>query len=232
LGILMLLLLLFFTRLRNKLKSERERVESSRRIIGIEENEKRKLSMDLHDLSGQVKMELLEHFSRINIPEGTEKTEMTATIKNLSNHIRTISHRMSRITIDQFEIGTLIKGLCDEFREFSGLDIQLSCSNDVPDLNDEARLHVFRILQEILTNAAKYAKDAHIKIEISVSGGNFTMVYSDNGQGFDTAVTKNIGMGFTNIHERAKILGGNAMLESSPGLGVFWEITIPLIMKK
>ena len=228
LGILMLLFLLFVTRLRNRLKFERERFESSRRIIGIEENEKRKLSMDLHELSGQVKMDLLEQFNHINIPEGTEKSEMTNKITSLSNHIRTISHRMSRITIDQFDIGTLIKGLCNEFREFSGLDIQLTRSDAVPYLADETKLHIFRILQEILSNAAKYAKNAQIKVEIHASGGSFKLIYSDNGQGFVTGVSNNKGMGLMNIRERANILGGKAILQSSPGLGVYWEVSVPL----
>jgi signal transduction histidine kinase len=231
LSVLLLLVVLFITRLRNKLKSERERLESSRTIMGIEENEKRKLSMDLHDLSGQVKIELLEQFNRINIPEGNERSEMTGTIKSVANQIRTMSHRMSRITIDQFDLGTLINGLCSEFREFSGLDIDLTRQDDMHGVDDETKLHIFRMLQEILSNASKYTKGAHIKIEISVIDGNIVIVYSDNGPGFETGGTHKEGLGLINIRERAKILGGKAALESATGLGVFWEITIPLIKK-
>jgi len=232
LGILLLLVLLFITRLRNKLKSERERLESSRRIIEIEESEKRKLSMELHDLSGQMKIELIEHFNRINIPEGDEKREMKIKIKSLSDHLRTISHRMSRITLKPFDIGTMIKGLCDEFREFSALDILLTKPDNLPELDDGVKLHLFRILQEILTNAVKYTRSAHIKIDLSFSDTDFIMKYSDNGQGFNTVEVNNKGLGLINIRERATILGGKALLEAEPGSGVFWEITIPLIIKK
>jgi signal transduction histidine kinase len=231
LAIILLLIVLIGTNFYNKLKFQKQKAESSRRIIEIEENEKRKLSMNLHDLSGQMKLELLDQFSKINIPEGTEKTEMEAKINALSDQIRTISHRMSKIKISQFDIVTLIQGLCAEFRQFSGLDIQFSKSANIPELADEIKLHIFRILQEILTNATKYAKNAPIKVDISTSAGNFVFIYSDNGPGFDPKVVKYKGLGFINIYERTKILGGNAKLESCPDFGAYWEITIPLKLK-
>jgi len=58
------------------------------------------------------------------------------------------------------------------------------------------------------------------------------MIYSDNGQGFVPDAIKNKGQGLMNIYERTKILGGKAGLDSSPGLGVYWEIKIPLTVKK
>jgi signal transduction histidine kinase len=228
-GLIIFVFLFIVSRLQSKLKIQQQKAESSRRIIEIEENEKRKLSMDLHDLSGQVKMELLEQFNRINIPEGNEKTQMMTRINSLSGHIRAISHRMSRISIDQYDIVTLITGICEEFREFSGLDIQLSGSAAIPPLSDETKLHIFRILQEILANAGKYAKNAHIKIDLSVSSGNFVIIYSDNGPGFSNDLPRKGGMGLLNIHERCKLLGGNSILDSSPGYGVHWEIKIPLL---
>jgi signal transduction histidine kinase len=200
-------------------------------IIEIEENEKRKLSMNLHDLSGQMKAELISQFNRVNIPEGVEKKEMEAKINAISNQIRTISHRMSKITIDQSDIGKLIQGLCAEFKEFSGLDIHLSKSDSIPDLTDEIKLHLFRILQELLTNATKYAKTAIIKINISSTDRNIVLIYSDNGQGFNSPEVKNKGLGFINIVERTKIMGGKTKLESKPDLGVYCEISIPLKVK-
>jgi tetratricopeptide (TPR) repeat protein len=124
LAVIMLLIVLIVTYLYNKLKFQKQKTESSRRVIEIEENEKRKLSMNLHDLAGKFKLELLAQFHRINIPEGTEKKEMEIKITALSDEIRTISHRMSKIKINQFDIERLILGLCAEFREYSGLDIQ------------------------------------------------------------------------------------------------------------
>jgi signal transduction histidine kinase len=231
LAIIILVIVVIVTNLNNKFKLQKQKAESSRRIIEIEENEKRKLSMNLHDLSGQVKMELLNQFSKINIPAGTEKTEMENKINALSNQIRTISHRMSKITINQFDIGTLIQGLCAEFKEFSGLVIHFSKSDNIPDLTDEIKLHIFRILQEILTNATKYAKNTTIKINISTSASNFVLVYSDNGPGFTPQEVKNKGLGLINIYERTKILGGEVKLESNHNLGVYWEISIPLKLK-
>jgi signal transduction histidine kinase len=231
-GLVLLVILLILARLQSKLKFQKQKTESARRILEIEENEKRKLSMDLHDLSGQIRMELLDQFNRINIPEGMEKTEMSSKINALSNHIRTISHRLSKITITEYDIGTLITGLCNEFREFSDLNIHLALSDSIPALSDEAKLHLFRILQEILANAAKSAKDARIKIDITGSSTHFTMIYSDNGKGFDTGTVKTEGLGLKNIQERAKILGGTAELDSAPGMGTFWEIRIPLNLNR
>ncbi|MGA3015024.1 MAG: ATP-binding protein [Bacteroidales bacterium] len=229
LGTITLIVLFFINNLRNKLKFQKQKVKSSRRIIEIEESEKRKLSMDLHDLSGQVKFELFERFNRINIPEGQERNDMMTKITELSDHIRMISHRLSSITIKEFRIEILLEGLCSEFRKFTGLDIQLVQEKEIPELSNETKLHIFRILQEILTNASKYAKNSRIRIEISISQNNFELLYSDNGAGFDTKTIKDKGLGLINIYERANLIGGKAELESSPGFGVYWKINVPLI---
>ena len=129
--------------------------------------------------------------------------------------------------IEHFTFNELILGLCEDIGKLSDMKVDLAIPDEIPALSNETVLHFYRIVQELLTNAGKYAKNSRITINISIERGKLRLFYTDNGAGFHYSPKEKTGMGILNIFERAKLVGGEARLLTAPGKGTTWEITFP-----
>jgi two-component system, NarL family, sensor kinase len=215
---------------RNRVKLQREQIGSARRIIEMEESEKGRIARELHDLTGQLVMGISGTIESIDFPEPELKDQIKESIRELGKSIRQISHRMNRAMIEHFTFSELISGLCEDVQRLSGLSVEVEIPEKFPDLPNELVLHFYRITQELLTNATKYARESQVKIRIVEEHDKLTLYYSDNGPGFVTG-EKTRSMGIMNIYERAKLIRGHASVKSSPGKGTTWEIIFPLRLK-
>jgi two-component system NarL family sensor kinase len=217
---------------RYRVRLQKEQIGSARRIIEMEESEKGRIARELHDLTGQLVMGISGTIENIEFPEPELKNQIKNSINELGRSIRQISHRMNRAMIEHFTFSELITGLCEDVQRLSGLSVQLEIPDEFPDLPNELVLHFYRITQELLTNATKYALDSQVKIKILAKNGNLALFYSDNGPGFITGGKSKPSMGILNIYERAKLIRGKAVVKSSPGKGTSWEIFFPIRQKK
>jgi len=217
---------------RNRVKLQKEQIGSARRIIEMEESEKGRIARELHDLTGQLVMGISGSIENIEFSEPGIKEQIKERINELGRSIRQISHRMNRAMIEHFTFSELITGLCEDVQRLSGLSIELEIPEEFPDLPNELVLHFYRITQELLTNATKYARDSQVKIKIIAETGKLSLSYSDNGPGFVTGDKGKSSMGIMNIYERAKLIRGHANVKSAPGKGTSWEIVFPIIQKK
>jgi two-component system, NarL family, sensor kinase len=216
---------------RNRAKLQREQIGSARRIIEMEESEKGRIARELHDLTGQLVMGISGTIENIDFPEPELKEQIKDSIRELGKSIRQISHRMNRAMIEHFTFSELITGLCEDVQRLSGLSVHLEIPEKFPDLPNELVLHFYRITQELLTNATKYARESQVNIRIAEENDKLTLYYSDNGPGFITADKTKTSMGIMNIYERAKLIRGRATVKSSPGKGTTWEIFFPIMQK-
>ena len=139
---------------------------------------------------------------------------------------------MNKAMLDNFTFEELITGQCEDIQKVMGLQIKLEMPEEPLELNEEMVLHAYRIVQELLTNAGKYAKDSFVSIVFQKTATELILTYNDNGPGFDSSLIEKRGMGLMNIFERAKLLNGSAKVTSSPGDGTSWEIKIPLVLSK
>ena len=212
---------------RNRVKFHKAQIVSARRIIEMEETEKGRTARELHDLTGQLVMGISGTIENIDFPDLEIKDQIKARIQELGASIRQISHRMNRAMIEYFTFNELISGLCEDFNKLSGMSVQLEMSGEFPDLPNELVLHFYRITQELLTNADKYAHDSQVTIKISVDNGKLYLLYADNGHGFIPDEKAKTSMGIMNIFERTKLFSGQAFLKSAPGNGTSWEIIFP-----
>ena len=217
---------------RNRVKLQVQQISSAKRIIEMEENEKAKIARELHDITGQLVMGITGEIENLDLPDLEIKEAIKGKIKDLGKSIRQISHRMNKAMLEHFTFEELITGQCDDIRKLTGLQIELEMPDEPVTLNEEVVLHTYRIIQELLTNAGKYAKDSLVSLVFLKTPTELILTYSDNGPGFDASLIEKKGMGLMNIFERAKLLNGNAKVNSAPGKGTSWEITIPLIQKK
>ena len=233
-ALLLVVVSVFFTfvmQQRNHVKFHKAQIGSARRIIEMEETEKGRTARELHDLTGQLVMGISGTIENIDFPDLEIKDQIKARIQELGASIRQISHRMNRAMIEYFTFNELISGLCEDFNKLSGMSVQLEMSGEFPDLPNELVLHFYRITQELLTNADKYAHDSRAEIKITVDNGKLYLFYTDNGHGFIPEEKNKTSMGIMNIFERTKLFSGQAILKSAPGKGTSWEIIFPLDQK-
>jgi signal transduction histidine kinase len=92
---------------------------------------------------------------------------------------------------------------------------------------------LFRIAQEALTNVAKHAAATQVDVSLTLDAQQARLTVRDNGRGFDTASRRagaigDAGWGLLGIEERANLLGGQAVVESSPGAGTQVGVTVPI----
>jgi two-component system NarL family sensor kinase len=217
---------------RNRVKLQVQQIQSAKRIIEMEENEKAKIARELHDITGQLVLGITGEIENLDLPDLNIKEEIQGKIKDLGKSIRRISHRMNKAMLDNFTFEELITGQCEDIRKVVGLQIQLEMPEEPLILKEEVVLHVYRIVQELLTNAGKYAKDSFVSIVFQKTATELILTYNDNGPGFDSSLIEKKGMGLMNIFERAKLMNGSAKVKSSPGDGTSWEIKFPLVQGK
>ena len=226
--ILIILFLFIWYQMRNRLKLQGERIGAARKIIETEEKEKRKIAMELHDMAGHFSMEMLGQVEKAESIGDKPGDGIKKIVDELSESVRSLSHWLSSTMIDKYDLPELINNLCYDVRKFNGLQVELILPKYNPSLSLEIKVHGFRIIQELLNNAIRHAHSARINIGISYRENNLIFEYRDDGPGFDPMQARKQGMGLLNIFERSKLLGGQAKLDTTPGYGVHWEISIPV----
>lgn len=216
---------------RNRAKFQKEQIGSAKRIIEMEETEKGRIARELHDLTGQLVLGISGTIENIDFPDPVIKEQIKARIKELGASMRQISHRMNRALIEHFTFNEMITGLCEDVQKLSRMKIDLEMSEEFPALPNDLVLHFYRISQELLTNAGKYARESQVKIKVYSNNDKLFLLYSDNGPGFILGEKSKPSMGILNIFERAKLVGGQAKIKTAPGQGTSWEIMFPMVKK-
>ena len=231
LAILVIIIIVFVYivfRQQMKIKLKQEQINSARRIIELEETEKNRIGLELHDNAGYL-LRITDSFIKsINIEDFRIKEQLVEKIKGIDDCIRRISHRINLGMESQTRLQDIIPDIVNDLKNFTGINVSYFVPDYLPECSRELRLHISRIVQELLTNASKYANNSKIRIDLASTGGNLLLFYQDDGPGFTSSESNEKGIGLISINERVTLLGGKAILDSSEGKGTRWEISIPL----
>jgi signal transduction histidine kinase len=213
---------------RNRLTAEKQRFSSASKILELEESMKGRLAMDLHDMISPIYTTLIRQIEEVRIPDNSIKAELHTSLTALAERIRRISHEMAGGYYKNLSFDELIKGLCEEMQYRTDAQINLFLDKNEKIFSPEKTQHVLRIVQEMLTNGVKYVKEGEISLSISIELTLLTIIYHDNGAGFDMNDQITSGLGLKNIYERAKLLGGKAFLASKVNGGTHWRVSLPV----
>jgi signal transduction histidine kinase len=222
---LSLFVLLF---LKKRLELQRQQLTSAKKLIQAEENEKAKIGRDLHDLTGHQILGLSGHLENLEFPDPASKGETLRMLEEIEDSIRELSHRMKSTWLERFTLVKSLAGLCKDVNKMTGLDIEFHSPSASPVIPEETKIHLFRIVEELLSNAVKHAPGSKVLLEISFTPKNLTLVYNDNGPGFSKVKVFDNGIGMSNLMERIKLLKGEVDLDTQPGFGTHYSITVPL----
>jgi signal transduction histidine kinase len=121
-----------------------------------------------------------------------------------------------------------VKWLCSEYATHTGSGCALHTDEEFIELDENRAVGVFRIVQELLTNAARHAEATHVKITLARHDDDLHIQVRDDGKGFDPAVAASKKTyGLLGISERAIALDGNVEIVSAPNQGTSVFIRVP-----
>lgn len=195
--------------------------------IEIQEQTFKKIGQELHDNVGQMLVVSSINLSSLQTNDFAMKETAGTYLQKAITEIRNISHNLSLARINETDIYTFIENEVAAINASKMAKVVFDCKSLDAELSKDAKLIVFRILQEVLSNCIRHANATEIMITLDVGFTNFLLQIEDNGKGFDFDNVE-LGNGLTNIKQRTEVLNGKFIIDSSVGLGTKIAINIPI----
>jgi signal transduction histidine kinase len=218
-------------RTRELLASRNQSKALTQQVVFAQEEERRRLSRELHDEAGQALVGLrfsLEAIYR-EIPENDLNTrkhmaQSFVMVDQTLSRIRNLAYELRPPVLEIMGIDSSIKQLCQDYSEKTGIKIEYS-GQKLENLEDEIGISLYRFVQEALTNAAKHARATKIQVKLNYHDGIITSSVQDDGQG----ISKNLGkgLGLLGIKERFEILDGQVEIRPCEPKGTIIQVTLP-----
>ncbi|MBS1653266.1 MAG: PAS domain S-box protein [Bacteroidetes bacterium] len=213
---------------------EKQRKTEERKLIRAtlkgQEKERDSLGRELHDninqllAAGSLYLDMVPGHNHPEKIAGLAKEMLGKAI----TEIRQLSHKLVTPALpNNHGIGKAIAELAKGVETTSGImvEIDLHCLDTI-NWEEENKLHLYRIVQEQFSNIIKYASASRINLGCHWQQSVLTITIRDNGKGFDPDI-QGSGIGLSNIHNRAILMGGEARITSTPGGGCKVEISFP-----
>lgn len=205
----------------------------SARLISAQEEERWRISRDLHDDLGQILTSMnlnLQRALQLKDPAKSGILFERVLSANLEarNRLRELSSLLRPRVLDDVGLKEAIQTYASEFETRTGVrsDVKLHCRNS--DFNDGISTNIYRILQEALTNISRHAKAGKVSIQLHVSNGNAILKIQDNGIGFSpNSIKGDKTLGLQGMRERADLMGGEFLIHSSSGKGTKLTVSFP-----
>ena len=214
---------------------EKESAEFASHVIAAQEAERARISAELHDTLAQ---DLRAALSK------AEGDEMRAILRTCIGSIRSLCYNLAPPDCGAEPLSNAIQSLCVRFREETALDVSLALRADAlpfvnsPALTDTQKLHIYRIVQESLSNVHRHARAEEVSV-IARRGGKgepdgLYLCVADDGTGFDAEAWTGAGrggkkhFGLRGMRQRAKSLGGTLTVTSAHRSGTEVTLFIPV----
>jgi signal transduction histidine kinase len=210
----------------------------SKRVLNVQEEERRALSRELHDDIGQCLAALKIGLLRISPERGADEKSLLGECLGMADlvldKVRRIALDLRPPQLDQLGLADALEWLVEHQRSATGLRIELACSGfetrRAPPALENA---CYRIAQEAINNASRHAKAKVIRVRLESNGRLLKLAVHDDGVGFDEAMArdrarKTGSLGLTSMEERAQLAGGRLRIRSVMGSGTNLSAIFPL----
>jgi PAS domain S-box-containing protein len=212
----------------------------ARRLIGMEENLRKKLAAELHDEIGRDLTAISMNFAIIcnsmtdeaSRNQSARVQDSKTLFKGISSTVRGIMAGLRPPVLDDFGLLAAIRWHAGLFSKRTGIVVSVQSDEPIPRLTVEKETSLFRISEEALMNAAKHADTRIVMISLRIVEGIIRFTVVDEGNGFTLATSSNnadgSGWGMKIMRERAELIGGNFQVDSAPGKGTIVSVSLPL----
>jgi signal transduction histidine kinase len=201
----------------------------SARLLEAQDNERRRISRELHDSVGQLlaalTMKLEKLTTKIAPAELDELVEAKKMVDDILAEVRTVSLLLHPPTLDLIGLRASVVSYAESFEKRTGIRTALEIPDELPKFDTQTETALFRIVQESLTNVHRHSQASDVVIRVSVNSDEFRMELNDDGVGFPVGFQE--GVGIRGMRERLKELKGKlTMAPIEPGSSIV--ATIPL----
>ena len=222
-------------------RAEAERNELLRQLAQAQEEERRRLSRELHDEVGQHLTALglgLQALSDV-APPGSEVDRRAARLRALAStlgqELHALAVRLRPKALDDFGLEAALLSYADDWSRQCGIAVDVHARVEAERLPAALESALYRIAQEALTNVARHSGATRASVVIERRDGHVHAIVEDDGRGFETGapvapLSPAAGLGLLGIRERVALLGGRLEVESAPGGGTTLFVRIPIVV--
>ena len=213
----------------------------SRQLLSVQEEERRKISRELHDVIAQTLTGINMRLAGLKANSSNSSTELhkqIASTQRLVEKSVDIVHRFARelrpTLLDDLGLIPALQAFLKGYMADTGIRTSLKVFAAIEDADGGLRTMLYRVAQEALTNVARHANASQVEVRIESFNGTIRMEIADNGQGFESNCNSCPGkpnrLGLLGMRERVEMLGGTFGVESFPGQATTVRVDVPLPM--
>ena len=212
--------------------SERVARDTVRRVVAAQEEERRRLALELHDETGQALTSILLGLKAIGGAETKEdaqraEADVRGLVVQALQDVRALAVELRPSALDDFGLGPAVERLAQTFGERSGISTTVETHLD-DRLPPELETTLYRVVQEALSNVVKHAGAEHVSVVLAQRESGVAAIIEDDGQGFDESLIRPDALGLTGMRERLALVGGTLEIESAPGSGTTVAARVPV----
>lgn len=219
------------------LEQAKAKQEFGIRILEAQEEERRRISREIHDGPAQLmanvlmRADLIERtYRERGIEQAIEEiANLKSSVRSALAEVRRIIYDLRPMALDDLGIIPALKKYLLTVEHYNpGVTIHFNSNNINHRLSSNLEVSIFRLVQESVNNALKHSHSKEIHVSIQVVNSVIDIIVKDKGIGFDPNTLKNHSFGITGMQERVDILKGTLEIESSEGKGTVVYLKIPL----
>ncbi|MFK0118201.1 sensor histidine kinase [Streptomyces sp. NPDC090994] len=211
---------------------EHERATSSARVLLAQEAERRRIAQELHDEVGQSMTAILLVLGRAaddaDEPLREELRQAQEITRDSLDEVRRLVRRLRPGVLEDLGLVSALTSLTEDFAVHTGLYVARRFDTDLPALDQETELVLYRVAQESLTNAARHADARRVEVGLRRAGQAVVLEIADDGRGIEAARE---GAGIRGMRERALLAGATLNLTSTSGSGTRIRLITPVPRK-
>jgi len=215
----------------------------SARLLQLQDEERRHIARDLHDITGQklafqsMALSALQAKQCPNLDAEAQQalSESLVLNKEISAEIRALSYLLHPPLLDELGLSSAARWYASGFTKRTGIPVDIDVPQETKRLSSDAEVAIFRVLQESLTNVQRFANTPRVRLRIRTTEDRIEVEIEDYGRGIQTTKSKSAqesverrGVGIQGMTERIRQLGGRLEITSVPKRGTLVTATIPL----
>ena len=209
----------------------------SRRLLAVQEEERRHLARELHDEFGQILASITLHLHAVRGLAGdgarSRLDECLTLLNQAGEQVRRLAIELRPTMLDTLGLEATLRWLAEQHQQRTGCPVQVVGHLTGSPLPPDLSIACFRVVQEALTNIVRHAAARQVWIELSQSENVLELGVRDDGVGFEVAPTQEQAarrerLGLLGMTERVHLLGGTLHVESEPGRGTRIRASFPL----
>jgi two-component system, NarL family, sensor histidine kinase UhpB len=207
---------------------EGERRESARRAVQAQEAERRRVARELHDELGQSLTGVLMGIDEaIRTPARADLEQAREGARRSLDDVRRIARGLRPDTLVELGLASALNALATRFTRETGVAVERRFDPDLPALEEDVEVVVYRVAQEALTNVARHADARRVSIELAREQDRVTLTVEDDGRGVPSFVGSDA-RGITGMRERALLVHGRLRVGRGPERGTRVQLVVPI----